>query len=193
MSLALCRHITAANVHTFLVIDRSSSMSSRGVVPDSRAIRGAGHSFDQLDNVLGVVYEAALRYMSERKQRAPTDLLTFVPFCGSAQVGFANRSVQNVDELLPCMMQCKPYNGTNFGNALDVAYGAVQRVSFGYLCDTSCHHLLRDKHVQGAHQQISACVFAFAIVHISVHSTCRTQSCHDDYDEHVAVICSGEL
>lgn len=102
-------------------------MSSRGVVPDSSAIRSSP-SFGQLDNVLGVVYEAALKYMSERKARAPTDLLTFVPFCGAAHVGFANESVRGVDQLLAAMMQYKPHNGTNFGNALDAAHAAVQEV-----------------------------------------------------------------
>jgi hypothetical protein len=52
-----CRHVTAANVHTFMVIDRSKFMATANVTPDNAAIR-LHPNFDGLDNQLGVVYEA---------------------------------------------------------------------------------------------------------------------------------------
>ena len=123
----MCRHDTAANVHTWLVIDRSSSMSSRSVTPDSSVVRGHA-DFPGLDNALGVVYEAAHRYLSERASRSPRDLITFVPFNGDAHVAFAAMPVSNIDGMLSLMMSCKPDNGTAFDRALRVAYQNVSTV-----------------------------------------------------------------
>jgi uncharacterized protein YegL len=123
----LCRHITAANVHTFLVIDRSGSMAATSVTPDNHTIRS--HSrFQDLDNVLGVVYEAAYKYMCERSSRAPQDLVTFIPFDHEAHVHTSNEPLHDVDSILNRMMTCKPSGGTSFFQALACAQTALQQV-----------------------------------------------------------------
>jgi hypothetical protein len=123
----LCRHITAANVHTFLVIDRSSSMRARSVTPDNHTIR-SHPQFHDLDNVLGVVYEASYKYMCERSSRAPQDLVTFIPFDNQAHVHTANEPLHDVDSILNRMMTCKPGRGTLFYRALACAHTALQQV-----------------------------------------------------------------
>lgn len=76
-----CRHVTAADVHTLLVIDRSGSMASQNIQPDNKDIRSHPRfSSGGLDNVLGVVYEAAYKYLKERSSKAPQDLISFLPF-----------------------------------------------------------------------------------------------------------------
>ena len=124
----MCRHVTAANVHTFMTIDRSGSMGSRSVTPDSAAIRTHPSFSANIDNVLGVVYEAAHKYMSERRVRAPQDRITFIPFDDSAHVHFATRQVTEVDTLLTSMLQVGPGGGTEFRHALTAAHRSVQQV-----------------------------------------------------------------
>ena len=119
-----------------MVIDRSGSMASRDVTPDNSAIRNSVH-FAGLDNVLGVVYEAAYKYLCERSARAPNDLMTFVPFDNYAQVAFASQPITSADALLASMMQWKPSGGTQFSSALDTAHASVQAVR------TSDHELPR--------------------------------------------------
>jgi hypothetical protein len=128
----MCRHVTAANVHTFLVIDRSGSMAAASVTPDNHVIP-SHRQFSRLDNVLGVVYEAAYKYMSERASRAPQDLLTFIPFNHCSAVGMAAQPVTDVDALLNGMMVYKPEGGTFFGGALSCAQNAMQAV-----CISTC-------------------------------------------------------
>jgi von Willebrand factor type A domain len=111
-----------------MVIDRSSSMSSRSVTPDSSAIRTHGSFNAALDNVLGVVYEASHKYMCERRARSPQDLVTFIPFDNSAHVHFHTQQVTNVDALLTSMLQVAPRGGTVFVNALNSAHQSVHQV-----------------------------------------------------------------
>jgi hypothetical protein len=122
------RHVTAAHVHTFMVIDRSGSMASKSIKPDNRVIR-SHPQIHGLDNVLGVVYEAAYKYICERSARAPQDLLTFLPFNDGAQVTCLGSSLQSPDGLLNTMMAVKPDGGTTFYTALSTAYQTLQQVS----------------------------------------------------------------
>eukprot|EP00892_Ulva_mutabilis_P011345 jgi/Ulvmu1/8583/UM045_0026.1 len=122
-----CKHVTASDVHTFLVIDRSGSMGSHTIRPDSNEIRHHPRfaSGGELDTVLGVVYEAAHKYILERTARAPRDLVTFIPFHSSADIDFAGWHVRDSVTLLDRLMQTGPGGGTNFGNALFVMQQAV--------------------------------------------------------------------
>jgi hypothetical protein len=125
----LCRHVTAASVHTFLVIDCSGSMAARSVTPDNHTIRSHPH-FNGLDNVLGVVYEAVYKYLCERSSRAPEDLLTFIPFSHHARVCIASQPISDVHSILDTLMQFKPRKGTVFCKALACAHRAMQQVRF---------------------------------------------------------------
>lgn len=119
-----------SDVHTFFVIDRSGSMGSPTICPDSRDIREHARFLPNgdLDNVLGVVYEAANKYILERIARAPRDVATFIPFNDHAKVDFAGWPVQDGARLLDRMMQTEPMRGTKFDQALLVMQGAVARV-----------------------------------------------------------------
>ena len=109
-------------------------MASRSVIPDNSAIRT--HSqFNGLDNVLGVVYEAAFKYLSERRVRGPNDLVTFIPFDDSQYTTFAGEGVGDVQALLHQMMQVKPGGGTQFAPALSHAHQSIQQVR----CYIYCH------------------------------------------------------
>lgn len=72
--------MTAADVHTMLVIDRSGSMGSTSIYPDNKDIRTHPEFSPAVDNVLGVVYEAGYKYLQERSSKAPQDLISFLPF-----------------------------------------------------------------------------------------------------------------
>ena len=124
-----CRHVTASDVHTFLVIDRSGSMGSMGIQPDSREVRKHKRfSPDDHDTVLGVVYEAVHKYVLERAARAPHDIVTFVPFNDTAIVDFAGWHVKDPERILDRILQTPPNRGTNFANALGKMQHAVAQV-----------------------------------------------------------------
>lgn len=78
--------MTAADVHTMLVIDRSGSMGSTYIFPDNKDIRSHPQFTSELNNVLGVVYEAAYKYLLERSAKAPQDVISFLPFDTSTSV-----------------------------------------------------------------------------------------------------------
>lgn len=113
---ALCRHLTSADVHTFFLIDRSSSMGSTYCTPDNeRGIRELDGFNEDLENVLGVVYEATYKYMWARAQNAPHDLVAFLPFNDSAQAVFTAEPISNSTSLMQRMLQVDPHKGTKFG------------------------------------------------------------------------------
>ena len=121
--------MTASDVHTFLVIDRSGSMASQSIRPDSHNIRLHPHfQCGRVDNVLGVVYEAAHKYILERAARAPRDVVTFIPFDDHSHIEFCGWGVQEPAQLLDSMMQTRPRRGTNFAQALQTMQGAVAQV-----------------------------------------------------------------
>ena len=125
--VTLCRH--ASDVHTFLVIDRSSSMASQSIRPDSPHIRLHPHfQRGRLDNVLGAVYEAAHKYILERAARAPRDVVTFIPFNAHSHVEFCGWGVKEPAQLLDRIMKTRPRGGTNFAQALQIMQGAVAQV-----------------------------------------------------------------
>lgn len=126
----LRRHVTVSDVHTFFVIDRSGSMGSTTICPDSNDIRDHGRFVPggDLDTVLGVVYEAAHKYILERTVRAPRDIATFVPFNDSARIDFSGWAVSDPSSLLDRMMQTEPSRGTKFDQALQTMQTAVQQV-----------------------------------------------------------------
>jgi hypothetical protein len=110
-----------------MVIDRSGSMGSGTVTPDNSAIRNHPQ-FNGLDNVLGVVFEAAYKYICERCARSLDDLVTFIPFDDNVQVCFASAAISNVAPLLDHMMHIKPAGGTMFGQALVAAHSSIRQV-----------------------------------------------------------------
>jgi hypothetical protein len=111
-----------------MVIDRSGSMGSMTITPDNRDVRGHPKFDGDLDNVLGVVYEAAYKYMTVRSARAPNDLLSFIPFNDRAELRFTSLPIDDVDYLLGEMLDVAPDGGTCFDSALLVGHEAVQKV-----------------------------------------------------------------
>ena len=124
-----CRHLTAADVHTFFVIDRSSSMGSTSCTPDNeRGIRELPGFDEDLENVLGVVYEAAYKYMWARAQNAPHDLVTFLPFNDRAEVKFLAEPISESRNLMTRMLKVDPHKGTKFGEAFKLMHATLQQV-----------------------------------------------------------------
>jgi hypothetical protein len=127
-------------------------MASAQVTPDNPDIRNHP-DFHSLDNVLGVVYEAAYKYLKERSARAPQDLATFIPFDDHAETHIRGGSIQgdHVTGILGQMMRVKPRSGTTFHTALTKAHAEVEGVRFKCLCmslrgttrqsDVLCLHL----------------------------------------------------
>lgn len=74
----VCRHVTAADMNT-LMLDRSVRMGSHTINPDNRDIRSHAYFNPNLDNVLGVAYVAAYKYLQERSAKAPQDMISFIP------------------------------------------------------------------------------------------------------------------
>lgn len=116
-------------MHTLLVIDKSGSMRAQSIQPDSSDLRDREDFLDSgLDNALGVVYEAAYKYICERAARATRDVVTFIPFDDNAYVRFAAWPVRRSREMLDKMMQIAPKYGTRFNNALRAMHKSVRKV-----------------------------------------------------------------
>lgn len=131
MRALLCRHFNGSRTHTFLVIDRSGSMRSRVITPDSSDIREhEAFRHGRLDNVLGVVYEAAHKYVLERASKSHEELFTFIPFSSDAEIKFFAKGATDgsVAGLLDEFMECPPERGTNFYKALQKTKLAVTEV-----------------------------------------------------------------
>lgn len=132
--------MTVSDVHTFFVIDRSGSMGSTTICPDSRDIRDHGLFVPDgdLDTVLGVVYEASYKYILERTVRAPRDIATFIPFNDSARIDFSGWAVSNPARLLDRMMRTEPNRGTKFDQALRTMQAAVAQVRTALFACRQC-------------------------------------------------------
>jgi hypothetical protein len=102
-------------------------MGSRSIVPDNRDIRGHPN-FSGFNNVLGVVYEAAYKYIQERAVKAPQDLVTFIPFDNSAHCAFLAEPVHDVPTLLKRLLSVPVGGGTVFANALSTMHATLQQV-----------------------------------------------------------------
>eukprot|EP00884_Botryococcus_braunii_P007871 jgi/Botrbrau1/17085/Bobra.0611s0003.1 len=112
---------------TYFIIDRSGSMTIRDVQPQSPQICGApGFSNHYLANRLGVVYEAMLTYILTRKAVSPADTITFIPFCGYANVTFSQLSVTDDAAAIGMMMRVLADGGTDFGCAIQMAYNQLK-------------------------------------------------------------------
>eukprot|EP01025_Chloroclados_australasicus_P037498 TRINITY_DN3829_c0_g1_i3.p1 TRINITY_DN3829_c0_g1~~TRINITY_DN3829_c0_g1_i3.p1 ORF type:complete len:802 (-),score=42.11 TRINITY_DN3829_c0_g1_i3:263-2668(-) len=111
---------------TYLIIDRSGSMSSRSAVPVSQEIQ-AHRYFSGVNNCLGAVYECALKYVKLRAYSSPDDLVTFVPFHHSSSVVFSNWSVSYHQQILDSMMSITPGGGTAFVSGLASAYNELAK------------------------------------------------------------------
>jgi Mg-chelatase subunit ChlD len=102
-------------------------MSIRDVQPQSPQICGApGFSDHYLANRLGVVYEAMLTYILTRKAVSPADTITFIPFCGYANVVFSQLSVTEDAAAVGTMMRVLPDGGTDFGCAIQMTYNQLK-------------------------------------------------------------------
>lgn len=96
-------------------------------MPANRAIRRHPR-FQGLDNVLGVVYEAAYKYILERSAHTMRDLATFIPFNMEADVKFTGLSISRPAVLLDKIMRVQPSGGTRFSTALQKMWNAVNEV-----------------------------------------------------------------
>ncbi|KAF6266711.1 hypothetical protein COO60DRAFT_1632767 [Scenedesmus sp. NREL 46B-D3] len=120
--------------HTVLVIDRSGSMADRSVQPASPELRLAmqQHRF-HLDNIAGVVCEAALAYMRTRQARSSSDRLSCITFDDQAHVvveAHQLASPATCSTLLRSIMaQALPRGGTDFGVGLDQAFALLRRIA----------------------------------------------------------------
>eukprot|EP00884_Botryococcus_braunii_P007870 jgi/Botrbrau1/17084/Bobra.0611s0002.1 len=106
---------------TYFIIDRSGSMGSGDVQPQSPQICNAV-GFNNLRNRLGVVYEAMMTYISTRKAVSPGDTITFVPFHQSADVIFSQLSITDDLQALEYMMRVTPHGGTQFTCGIQKAH-----------------------------------------------------------------------
>lgn len=125
-------------MHTLFVIDRSGSMCSSSIKPDSRDIRNHSRFSGSLDNVLGVVYEAAYKYIMERASRAPRDVVTFVSFNDGARAEFAAWPVQDSAKMVDQMLQITPTGTTQFNQALKKMHSELMQVWHSMLVSMSC-------------------------------------------------------
>jgi hypothetical protein len=138
---AACRHISGGAIHTYLIIDRSGSMASRSISPDTEEIR-SHRNFCQLNNVLGVVHEASMKYIRERSSRAPSDLLTYIPFNHNAVIHVQEQSMQDAPRILNSLMAITPVGGTRFSSALQTAHSHLKQVCFPGVRDcVPCLHM----------------------------------------------------
>lgn len=107
----VCKHNSSTYgwYHTILVIDRSGSMSSRRIKPVSPEVQSAiRHHRWPLDNVAGVVCEAALAYMRIRQSKNPRDLVSCVTFNTTAKQVFQRQALSSparCSDLLRMIMQ----------------------------------------------------------------------------------------
>lgn len=123
-------------------------MRSQSILPDSRDIRGhASFSSHGLDNVMGVVYEAAYKYIMERAARAPRDVATFIPFDDVAEIIFSAWDVRDHARILDSMLRHPPRGGTHFNTALETMHRAVETVLSSNRC--SCTWLVQSRVQQG--------------------------------------------
>lgn len=103
-------------------------MESTYCTPDNERGIGELDGFNEdLENVLGVVYEAAYKYMWARTQNAPRDLVTFLPFNDSAQAVFTAEPIPNSTSLMQRMLQVDPYKGTKFGVGIKQLQATLQQ------------------------------------------------------------------
>jgi hypothetical protein len=87
------------------------------------------------NNVFGVVMEACYKYICERAARAPAtrvapDVLTYVPFNHAAKIAIDAwpHNTNTAPRVLSEMLQKKAKGGTNFNEALTVAYKHLKQV-----------------------------------------------------------------
>ncbi|KXZ54769.1 hypothetical protein GPECTOR_4g839 [Gonium pectorale] len=87
-----CVHVGEYGYYaTSLIIDSSGSMSTSSARPSNPLVRGNPH-FSGLDNLLGVVYEAAYNYISMRSARSTSDLVTHIGFDDRATCTFQDNN-----------------------------------------------------------------------------------------------------
>lgn len=119
-----CTHGKAgagALLSTTFIIDRSGSMGNQDVRPSNpRLTQAPGFYADDLDNKLGVVYEAMLSYTNIRHANSPGDLVSFVSFDTRSTVEFENLPASQ--DLLPYILRVEPRGGTLFTCGLHAAF-----------------------------------------------------------------------
>ena len=104
-------------------------MGSTFCTPDNeRGIRELPGFNEDLENVLGVVYEAAYKYMWARAQNAPHDLVTFLPFNDSSEAVFTAEPISNSATLMQRMLQVDPHKGTKFGAGIRKLQATLRQV-----------------------------------------------------------------
>ncbi|KAL0226532.1 hypothetical protein P9112_013856 [Eukaryota sp. TZLM1-RC] len=117
-----CTHYVGGNFHTFLIFDRSGSMSDSSAQPTL--------SWITQKNKLGAVIEAIYHYISRRVQQNPNDLFSFVTFNSSASV--LQSSVQlpaNPQSNISSIMSgISPSGGTSFYRGFEVAINKCKQI-----------------------------------------------------------------
>lgn len=97
-------------------------MIESDVKPQSPDIRGSASFSANLNNRLGVVYEAMLTYIHTRKALSPNDVMAFIPFNNVASVRFSQLRITNDARAISSCMAITPKGGTCFDKGLDAAY-----------------------------------------------------------------------
>ncbi|KAL0251815.1 hypothetical protein GEMRC1_001027 [Eukaryota sp. GEM-RC1] len=96
--------------HTYLVIDRSFSMSSDDVIPTAEWVCQ--------QNRLGAVVENAMRFIERRAYESPTDLISVIAFNHEASVVINSSSVNDVEQLRERLNSIVPSHKTDYLSAL---------------------------------------------------------------------------
>eukprot|EP01024_Parvocaulis_polyphysoides_P051184 TRINITY_DN5026_c0_g1_i3.p1 TRINITY_DN5026_c0_g1~~TRINITY_DN5026_c0_g1_i3.p1 ORF type:complete len:368 (-),score=33.33 TRINITY_DN5026_c0_g1_i3:89-1192(-) len=107
---------------TYLIIDRSGSMSDKSVKPSSPQIRKNRLFKKELDNCMGLVYEAVVNFVSKRNEMCSEDVVNFVPFNTVGTVVLSDVSVSQSQQLLDSMLRTLPHGGTIFKSGVQAAY-----------------------------------------------------------------------
>eukprot|EP01024_Parvocaulis_polyphysoides_P069448 TRINITY_DN85034_c0_g1_i1.p2 TRINITY_DN85034_c0_g1~~TRINITY_DN85034_c0_g1_i1.p2 ORF type:complete len:246 (+),score=39.16 TRINITY_DN85034_c0_g1_i1:75-740(+) len=111
-----------AGYSTYLIIDRSGGMGCEDTKPAFPQII----NFGGLNNRIGVIYEAAIKYVKLRALYSPDDIVTFVPFNHEASVVFQGLSVTKQQEIINFMLPYGPNGGASFVAGFQAAYNALQ-------------------------------------------------------------------
>eukprot|EP01106_Pelomyxa_sp_JSP_P016425 TRINITY_DN6118_c0_g1_i3.p1 TRINITY_DN6118_c0_g1~~TRINITY_DN6118_c0_g1_i3.p1 ORF type:complete len:1949 (+),score=173.31 TRINITY_DN6118_c0_g1_i3:435-6281(+) len=116
-----CRHQRNINAHTFMVLDKSGSMSTDDAVPKTDWLLAVPH----FRNRLGTLLEAADNYVNLRLRYSPSDCVTIIFFDSNAKSVCSNSPVSKTLVRDTCS-RVVPGGSTNFTTALTCARQLVE-------------------------------------------------------------------
>ncbi|KAL0222099.1 hypothetical protein RCL1_001953 [Eukaryota sp. TZLM3-RCL] len=114
-----CTHSSSGTYHSFLIVDRSGSMSSTSSKPYQ--------SWISQKNILGAAVEAMYNFQQKRAAQNPNDFISVIEFDSNATLLLDSLNITNDETFRSSINSLYPRGGTEFYYGIEVAVSNWRR------------------------------------------------------------------